>query len=90
MFSGCPSFVAVVQPTDLTHCYDWSDFGSLNRTRLRRAFSQGHVRSGSMVIVEIGSEGSAQRAFIQHDDMVEAFASNGADFDTLIWPHSIL
>jgi len=32
--SRCPSFVAVVQPTDLRQHHDWSHFRRLNRSRL--------------------------------------------------------
>jgi hypothetical protein len=72
--SGALWFVAVVQSTDLTHRHDWPDFRRLNRSRLRRIFSQRQVRSGSVIVVKIGNEGSAQRAFTEHDHMVEACA----------------
>ena len=74
--SGGVSLVAVVQSTDLTQRDDWPDFRRLNRARLWRVFSQRRVRSGSVIVVKIGKESSAQRAFAENDHRVDAFAPN--------------
>jgi hypothetical protein len=68
------SFVAVVQSTDLTYRHDGPNFRRLNRAQLGRVFSQRQMRSGSVIVVKIGNEGSAQRAFTEHNHMVETFA----------------
>src|SRR2546430_17429794 len=37
------------------------------------------MRSRSVIVIEIGSESSSQRGFMEHDHMIEAFATNGAN-----------
>src|SRR2546430_14312675 len=36
------------------------------------------MRSRSVIVIEIGSESSSQRGFMEHDHMIEAFATNGS------------
>ena len=47
--------------------------------RLRRVLPQRKMCSRSVRIIEIRIEGSSQRVFMEHDQMIEAPASNGAD-----------
>ena len=77
--SGGPSFIAMVQATHLRYRHDRTHVGCLHRAWLRRVFPQRQVRSGPMVVIEIRSKDSAQRAFIEHDHMVETFPPNGAN-----------
>jgi hypothetical protein len=55
-FSGSPSFIAVVQSTDLWHRHDGSHFRRLNRSWLRCVLPQRKMGSRSMVIIEIQFE----------------------------------
>jgi hypothetical protein len=77
--SGSPSFVAVVQSANEGQRYDGSHFGRVNRSWLRCVLPQRKMRSRSVIVIEIGSESSSQRGFMEHDHMVEAFATNGAN-----------
>src|SRR5215469_5415107 len=54
--SGSPSFIAVVQSTDLWHRHDGSHFRRLNRSWLRCVLPQRKMSSRSMVIIEIQFE----------------------------------
>ena len=77
--SGGAAFVAVVQATDLTHGHNWPDIPSLNRWWFWRVLLQRQMRSRSVVVIEIGSKDSPQRAFIEHDHVVETFAPDRSD-----------
>src|SRR5580700_10433360 len=57
-FSGSPSFVAVVQSTNLRHRHDGPHFRRLNRTWLRRVLPQRKMCSRSVIVIEIRIEGS--------------------------------
>src|ERR1700730_11288159 len=76
VFPGSP---AVVQPADLRHCHDRPHFRRLNRSWLRRVLPQRKMRSRSMIVVEIRIERSSQRAFMEHDHMIQALATNGSN-----------
>ena len=58
-FSRRPSFVAVMQSTHLGHGHDRPHFRRLNRSRLRAVLSQRKMGSRSVIVIEIGIEGSA-------------------------------
>ena len=79
MVSGGTSFIAVMQSTELTHRYNPPDMSRLNWSWNRRVFLQRQVRSRSVVVIAIGSKDSPQRAFIEHDHMIETFPPDGAD-----------
>ena len=53
--------------------------GSLNRTRDRRIFIQGSVRSDVIVIARIGSQDSTQMGLAENDDMIQALATDRPD-----------
>lgn len=54
----------------------------------RRVLVQRKVSSHAVVVIRIELENSAQVAFAEHDDMVEALAANRADeaFDISVLP----
>jgi hypothetical protein len=57
--SGSPSFVAVVQPTDLRNGHDGPHFRGLNRSWLPCFLPQRKMRSRSVIVIEIRSESSS-------------------------------
>src|SRR5215468_12151040 len=75
--SGGPSFIAIVQAIHLRYRHDRTHVGCLHRAWFRRVFAQRRVRSGPMVVIEIRSKDSAQRAFIEHNLIFETFPPNG-------------
>jgi hypothetical protein len=60
--SGGPSFVAVVQSADLGQGHDSSHLCRLDRSRLGRVLPQREMRSRSMIVIQVGSEGATERA----------------------------
>src|ERR1700720_3145298 len=72
--SGCASFVAVVQSTNLGYCNHSSQLRWLNRPRFRRILLQGKMRPRLMIVGEIGRQGSAQGSFSEDDHMVQTLA----------------
>jgi hypothetical protein len=74
--SGGPSFVAVMQPTDLGQRHDSPHVLRPNPSRLGRVLPQREMRSRSVIVIQVGSEDAMERAFMEHDHMVQAFPSN--------------
>jgi hypothetical protein len=68
------SFVAVVQPTNFEHCYHSSQFGSLDRPRLRRVLVQRKMRPGLVIVGEVRRQSSTQGGFPEDEHMVQALA----------------
>jgi hypothetical protein len=84
--SGGAAFVAVGQATDLTRGHNWPEIPSLNRSWFWRVLLQRQMRSRSVVGIEIGSKDSPQRAFMEHDHVVETFAPDRSDHSFHISP----
>jgi hypothetical protein len=77
--SGGPSFVAVVQSADLWQRHDRSYFWRLNGSWLGRVLSQREMRSRSVIVIQVRSQGATKRAFLEHDHMVQALPPNGTN-----------
>src|SRR2546427_2286338 len=77
--SGGPSFVAVVQSADLWQRHDSSHLCRLDRSGLGRVLPQREMRSRSLIVIQVRSEGATKRGFMQHDHMVQALPPNGTN-----------
>ena len=77
--SSRPPFVAVMQSADLRQFHDRPQLRRLNRSGLRCIFFQRQVRARPVVISEIRFESAPQRRFIEHDEVVDTFPSEGSD-----------
>jgi hypothetical protein len=53
--------------------------GALHRSRLRCVLLQGKVSPATVVVNEVVTQEAAQMGFVQHHDVVEALAAEGAD-----------
>jgi hypothetical protein len=69
----------VVQTADLRNGDDPAALRPLDFPRNRRVVLQGLVTACPMIIIEEGRENSLEMAFVQNDDVIKAFAANGAD-----------
>ena len=69
----------MMQAADLGNRYNRPHLHRLNRSHNRGVLGQREVRAGMLVVFEVGFEDSAQPAFIQHDHMIQTFASDRAD-----------
>jgi hypothetical protein len=74
-----PSFVAVVQSADVWQRHDRSHFWRLNRSWLGRVLPQGEMRSRSVIVIQIRIDDATERAFVEHDHMVQALPPNGTN-----------
>jgi hypothetical protein len=75
--TGCTSFVAVVQFTNLGYCYYSSQFRRLDRPRFRRVLLRRKMRPRLVMVGEITRQGSLQGGFPEDDHMIQALAPNG-------------
>ena len=55
-------------------------FRHLNLSRLRCVLPQRKMCSRSMVVLEIRSERSSERAFLEYDHVIETLATNGSNY----------
>lgn len=58
---------------------DRSQLQRLNGSGFRRIFLQGQVSARRMVVIEIGFERAPQGRFIEYDEVVQTFPSDGSD-----------
>jgi hypothetical protein len=79
VWSGCQSFVAMMQTTDLRDGDYLSPFGRVDRARIRTVFSQGQMRPCSVVIVLVRREDAVQMALVEDDEVVETLAPDRPD-----------
>ena len=77
--SGGEPLVAVMQAADFWESDDLARIGWMNRTRIRAVLLKRQVRSGSVIIVEVGRQDTAQMLFIHDDHVIEAFAPDRSD-----------
>src|ERR1700721_135430 len=73
------ALVAMVKSSDLRNRHDAPAFWFLHGSRFRSIFGQRQMSSGVLVVGKITSQSPAQRSFIPHDDVVQAFPANGTD-----------
>ena len=87
--SSRPPFVAVMQSANLRQFNDRPQFRRLNQSGLRCIFLQRQVRARLVVIIEVRFERASQRRFVEHDEVVQTFPSDGSDqalhIGTLPW-----
>jgi hypothetical protein len=69
----------MMESSDLRNHYDAPAFWLLHGSRFRSIFGQRQMSSGVLVVGKITSQSPAQRSFIPHDDVVQAFPANGTD-----------
>ena len=67
---------------DLNYC---SPVGWLDRPRFRRVLVQRQVRPRSVIVVDVAAHNSSQVRFAENDDVIEALASQGADYSLWVW-----
>jgi len=77
--SGSEAFVPVVQAADLWQADHLTDLGRHDSARGGCVLVEGEMRSGAMVVVEVGRENSAEMALTEDDDVVEALTPHRAD-----------
>ena len=56
------------------------DAGSLNRTRNRRIFVQGSVRSDAVVIIGVRFQNPAQMLLAEDDEVIQNYRRTGISF----------
>jgi len=52
---------------------------SLDRAKLRSVLAQSQVSPALVIVCEVGSEYALQVTLVEHDDMIQAIAPNGAN-----------
>ena len=77
--SGGTPLIAVVESADLRKLDNVAIRRSLNGSLPRGVFAEAQVGSGSVVVDEVSSEKAVKMFLVQHDNMIEALAPNGAD-----------
>ena len=65
-----------METTDFGNRDDPSGACGLNWSAVRRVFAQSEMRPTSVVVRHLGGEHSAQMNLAEHDDVVQALASN--------------
>jgi len=85
---GCLAGVAMMEPTDQGQGDDVAVVGCFNCARFRSILVQRPVRAVLMIIAEIIRESPPQVVLVEHDHVVQTFATDGADqpFDARILP----
>src|SRR6266478_3212281 len=71
--------VAVVESADLRQRNDLAMRGWLDGPRLRGVFGESQVRTRAVVVAEVIAKTTTQVSLVEDDDVVEEFASDGAD-----------
>ena len=69
----------MVESSDLRKRNDLAMRGRLDGTRLRRVFGESQVRTRVVVVAEVIAKTTTQVSLVEDDDVVEEFASDGAD-----------
>src|SRR5215472_5089349 len=75
---GAP-FVSMMQPTQDRDRHDPATLWRLDRSGLRTIFLQRQVNSVPMIIIHECVEVPLQAAFVEHDQVIQAFAAERAD-----------
>jgi hypothetical protein len=65
-----------MEAANFGNCDDTSDTCRLRQPAVRRVFAQSEMRPTSVVVRHVCREQTAQMTLAEHDDMVEALASN--------------
>src|SRR6266404_3275706 len=71
--------VAMVQTANLRNGDDPPSFRQLDRPRLGRVLLQSEVRAASMIIGDEAVKMAPEAGFVEHDHMVQAFATKSAN-----------
>ncbi len=87
--SGRPAFVPVMQPAHFRHGDDAAGLRRLYGAWIRRILLQCEVRASSMIVADECLKVPGQTALVEHNHVIEAFATNCAndpfDIRTLPW-----
>ena len=78
-FSSRSSLVTVMEASHFRDLDHPSKFRRLDRSRFRRIFIQGQMRARMQIVLKIRFQNMTERRFVQHYDVIEAFAAYGAD-----------
>ena len=76
---GGSAFVTVVQTAHCRHLDYFALGDELYSSCFRGVFAQRQMSSPVMVIAALSRERAPQRALVEYDDMIQAFAANGAN-----------
>jgi len=79
MSSGGAALVTMMESADLWNRNDLPKFRRLDRARLRCVLLQSQVRPASVIVVHEALKVPVEASFIEHDHVVQAFATNRAD-----------
>src|SRR2546425_13261406 len=71
--------VAVVESADLRQRNDLTMRWRLDSTRFRRVFFDSQVRARAVIVAEVIAKTTTQVSLVEDDDVVEEFASDGAN-----------
>jgi hypothetical protein len=70
------TLISVMETTDFGNRDDSSGACRLDRSAVRRVLAQSEMSPTSVVVRDVGEDQSAQVCLAEHDDVVEALASN--------------
>src|SRR5207244_8036397 len=76
--SGSLSNVKMMKAADLRNFDHLAKSGRLDRSAERRIFGKRQMRPATFVVGKIALQSSTQRSAVPHQDVVQAFASDGA------------
>ena len=79
--SGGAPLVAVVEPADFWKLYDLADGQRLGRPGVGRVLAEAEVGSRPVIVGEVLGDDAVKVAGVQHDDVIEALAPDGADLN---------
>ncbi len=81
----CAPLVEMMKTADFRDLYHRSPIRWLHRSRIRCVLGQRQVLPGSVAAVNVAARNSSQVRFAENDDVIEALASQGADYPLSVW-----
>jgi len=84
-FSSRSSFVTVMEASHFRDLDHPSKYRRLDRSRFRRIFIQCQMRARMQIVLKIRFQNPTQRTFVEHHNVIEAFAAYGADEALGVW-----
>ena len=79
LFLRCPSLVMVMKAADFRDLDYLPSVRCLPCSTIRRVHRKRLMNSPRVVVAEVLPQDATEVIFAEHDDVIEAFASNGAD-----------
>ena len=84
-FSSRSSFVTVMEASHFRDLDHPSKYRRLDRSRFRRIFIQCQMRARMQIVLKIRFQNPTERTFVEHHNVIEAFAAYGADEALGVW-----